>query len=113
MPSLTDSTDGLTGAMGSLDFSKRKLARERTLLSAANDVKIAKVVDMPTNQSKTPVKVWEKNENGKNGMPSKAKKSSPQKEETPAANRGTKEFMEMGGKGDEALFANDKNSRYP
>ena len=28
-----DSTDGLTGAMDQLDFSKRKYARERTLLS--------------------------------------------------------------------------------
>ncbi|PYH47290.1 serine/threonine protein kinase chk2 [Aspergillus saccharolyticus JOP 1030-1] len=36
-PSLSDSTDGLTGALGNLDFSKRKLARERTLLSHIND----------------------------------------------------------------------------
>ncbi|RAL15684.1 cytochrome P450 [Aspergillus homomorphus CBS 101889] len=36
-PSLSDSTDGLTGALGKLDFSKRKLARERTLLSHIND----------------------------------------------------------------------------
>ena len=113
IPSLTDSTDGLTGAMGSLDFSKRKLARERTLLSSINDVKITKVVDIPSNQSNVPVKVWEKNENGKNGVASKVKRNSPQKEETPAAQRATKEFMEMGGKGDEALFANDGNSKYP
>ena len=37
-PSVSDSTDGLTGALGKLDFSKRKLARERTLLSNINDV---------------------------------------------------------------------------
>ena len=113
--SLTDSTDGLTGAMGSLDFSKRKLARERTLLSSVNDIKISKVVNVATKANDIPVKVWEKNENGKNGLPSKNKdkQNSPPKEETPTAQRDAKEFMEMGGKGDEALFTNDKGSRYP
>lgn len=51
----TDSTDGLTGAMDQLDFSKRKFARERTLLSDLNDVKVSKVVEWTDN--KAPVKV--------------------------------------------------------
>ena len=73
--SLQDSTDGLTGAMGQLDFSKRKVQRERTLLSSINDIKVSqivevegaklngapKVVDAPVH-----VKVWEKNPEGKN-----------------------------------------------
>lgn len=52
----TDSTDGLTGAMHQLDFSKRKFARERTLLSDLNDVKVSKVVEWEDN--KAPVKVY-------------------------------------------------------
>lgn len=52
----TDSTDGLTGAMHELDFSKRKFARERTLLSDLNDVKVSKVVEWTDN--KAPVKVY-------------------------------------------------------
>ena len=44
-PGLGDSADSLTGAMDRLDFSKRKVARERTLLSAINDVKVSCVVN--------------------------------------------------------------------
>ena len=114
--SLTDSTDGLTGAMGSLDFAKRKLARERTLLSTINDVKIEKVIPDPKTQATT--KVWEKNKSNTdeqvkvNGSASKGKKkkAGPKQEETPAAERNTTEFMEMGGKGDQLLY--DGESRY-
>ena len=35
--SVKDSTEGITGALGKLDFSKRKVERERTLLSSVND----------------------------------------------------------------------------
>ena len=45
--SLTDSTDGLTGALAGLDFSKRKPMRERTLLSSINDVRIERVIETP------------------------------------------------------------------
>lgn len=34
---LNDSTDGLVGGIANLDFSKRKMARERTLLSSINE----------------------------------------------------------------------------
>lgn len=54
-----DSTEGLKDAMGQLDFSKRKVKRERTLLSEINDVKVARVV--PVQNDMAPVKVWEKN----------------------------------------------------
>jgi len=113
-----DSTDGLTGAIAQLDFSKRKMARERTLLSDLNDVKISKVIEVP--DGKGAVKVWEKNANEKRVHNSQAKAEAapasngvaPKKEETPAAHRAADEFMEMGGKGDQPLFGYDGKSRY-
>ena len=54
-----DSTEGLTGAMGHLDFSKRKIQRERTLISAVNDVRVSRMV--PLSEGDAPrVKVFEK-----------------------------------------------------
>jgi serine/threonine-protein kinase CHEK2 len=127
-----DSTDGLVGELGKLDFSKRKMHRERTLLSTINDVKVSKIINtagMTQNgqadhrNAGTHVKVWEKNPGSKNVMSrakSKPKPSGktkgaangPKKEEDPAANRATTEFMEMGGKGDMQLFGDDASSRY-
>ena len=106
----TDSTDGLTGAMNQLDFSKRKFARERTLLSDLNNVKISKVVEWSDN--KAPVKVYEKNLDGKRVHNTPQKKVNGHKEEAPAAHQQADLFMEMGGKGDPQLFENDKRSRY-
>lgn len=63
IPNPGDSTDGLTGAMDQLDFSKRKMERERTLLADLNSVKISKVIEVEDKQS--PVKVFEKNLDGK------------------------------------------------
>ncbi len=132
-----DSTDGLTKEIGKLDFSKRKIQRERTLLSTINDVKISKVIDtasLTTNNGQPDqanagvhVKVWEKNPEGKNVQMARAKANSKikgagkakngaakdrKKEENPAAGRATDEFMEMGGKGDMQLFGDDASSRY-
>lgn len=110
-----DSTDGLTGAMGQLDFAKRKVQRERTLLSDLNDVKINKVIDDQPNSQ--PVKIFQKKpsksavvaavngerrNNNNNG--DKAKK-----EDAPASHRDPAEFMQLGGKGDEALFDNNES----
>lgn len=113
-----DSADGLTGAMNELDFSKRKYQRERTLLSSINDVKVSKVIEFP--DEAFPVKVYEKNSDGKrvhnnpakNEMAANATKGATKKEDLPAANRQEEEFMEMGGKGDQPLFGNDTGSRY-
>lgn len=109
-----DSTDGLTGAMDQLDFSKRKFARERTLLSDLNNVKVSKVIEWEDN--KAPVKVYDKNLDGKrvhNPPKATANGVAKQKQEiAPAANRQANVFMEMGGKGDPQLFENDKASRY-
>lgn len=127
-----DSTDGLVGQLGKLDFSKRKMHRERTLLSSINDVKVSKIITTgtPHQNGRSPhpdagihVKVWEKNPDGKNAMSrakgkakpggkAKGAASGPKKEEDPAANRTTTEFMEMGGKGDMQLFGDDVSSRY-
>ena len=146
-PGVADSTDGLTGAMSDLDFSKRKARRERTLLAELNDVKVSKVIEYQ--DQKAPVKVFEKNLDGKrvhNHGPSQAAMSQavpalaaanghadddddddlqPIEEEKreerpngiiradgPAANAQTDAFMELGGKGDQQLFENDRHSRY-
>ena len=113
-----DSTDSLTGAMDQLDFTKRKMVRERTLLSSINDIKVSKVIEDAGDR--LPVKVFEKNAKGKrehnkpvaNGDRSKANKGALRKEETPAAQRKPQEFMAMGGKGDQPLFGDDNGSRY-
>lgn len=138
-----DSTDGLTGAMGELDFSKRKVVRERTLLSSVNDVKVSRVVELEDHA--VPVKVFEKNADGKrlngsqaakrdvvvrtHGHPAgvklaaaveeeeeedeeKKKQEKKRKEERPADKMAAEVFMEMGGKGDQQLFADDSSSRY-
>ena len=113
-----DSIDGLTGVMDQLDFSKRKVQRERTLLSDINNIKISKVIELQ--EEKVAVKVFDKNPEGKrvhnkptkNGVTSKAKGGRPKKEQSPAAHRGPDEFMEMGGKGDQPLFGDDNRSRY-
>ena len=134
-----DSTDGLTEGMGQLDFSRRKVQRERTLLSTINDVKVSKVIEVKDQKigahhredgAKVKVKVWEKNPEGKNvemstGKPGakngaakspapKANGKQPEapKEEHPAANRLLDEFMEVGGQGDMQLFRDDAGSRY-
>ena len=126
-----DSTDGLTGKMDQLDFSKRKPVRERTLLSNINDVKVTEVVEPGPNKVRpegrggkpsqmisdapgleaTYVKVYEKNPKGKlkprvHNPPGKAR------EERPMDQRDPEEFMAMGGKGDDALFGDDESSRY-
>ena len=111
--SVTDSTDGLTGAMSNLDFSKRKLARQRTLLSAINDVKVCKVIEVQN--QRVPVKVFEKNANEMrktNKRDANGGGPGPRKEDTPAARRQANEFMEMGGRGDEPLYDDEPSSRY-
>lgn len=113
-----DSTDGLTGAMDNLDFSKRKYSRERTLLSSINDVKVSQIVEIT--DEKIPVKVFEKNANGKrvpdsatkNETKHKANGQVTKKEDAPDGNRDPDEFMELGGKGDQPLFGDDHASRY-
>lgn len=95
-----DSTDGLTGAIANLDFSKRKIKRERTMLSSINEVKVTRVV--PTGEGQLPVKVYEKN--GVQKGDTKMLKEKDIIEPGPAEKRDPREFVEMGGKGDQTLF---------
>jgi serine/threonine-protein kinase Chk2 len=115
MPNVNDSTDGLVGGIANLDFSKRKMARERTLLSSINDVKVTRVIEVDSN--KESVKVYVKNSNAKasqnrvkNSTTNGSKPNGPKqgdREGTPSQNRDPKEFMELGGKGDQELFDNE------
>jgi serine/threonine-protein kinase Chk2 len=103
-----DSTDGLTGAIANLDFTRRKVQRERTLLSAINDIRVTRVIEGQDGQN--PVKVYEKN--ASKGTAKGAKGAV--KESTPAANRDPDEFIQLGGKGDQPLYdaATEDGSRY-
>lgn len=106
-PSMTDSTDGLTGALGQLDFSRRKIERQRTLLSRINDVRFSEHVE----GSGSPVKVFHKNEAGKRVHNRPAKVT--QGEASPSANRGPKDFIQLGQHDDAALYDDDEpRSRY-
>lgn len=123
MPNPNDSTDGLVGAIANLDFSKRKMARERTLLSSINDVKITRVIEIQPDSD--PVKVYVKNPTSKtsqnrvnnsavagaNGLPN-GPAGAPEKEDAPSKNRDPNEFMELGGKVEESLFSYDGDSIY-
>lgn len=114
--SVTDSTDGLTGALAGLDFSKRKPHRERTLLSSINDIKIERVIETQTQAGAEAVKVFDKNAGGgakhfvtNSQQPAGGKKKDAGHTEktiqpTPDSGRDPMEFVAMGGKGDELLF---------
>lgn len=112
--SVTDSTDGLTGRLADLDFSRRKPVRERTLLSSINDVKVSQIDTQPDGAD---ILVFHKNEPDANGhLPAKVQGTvestvNPVVQPGPDADRDPREFVEMGGKGDEVLF--EGGSRYP
>ena len=67
---------------------------------------------------KDPVKVFVKNPDARSNCVNHLASQEPKKngakhEETPAAQRDLKEFIEMGGKGDQTLFGYDGESIYP
>ncbi|EEA25857.1 cell-cycle checkpoint protein kinase, putative [Talaromyces marneffei ATCC 18224] len=103
-PSIADSTDGLTGAMDQLDFSRRKVERERTLLSSVVDVEVHDVVQDDNEE----VKVFRKNPANKRFQNGKE-----HPEPGPAANRRPAEFVNMGGPGDQVLYEDEAGTRYP
>ncbi|KAK8049795.1 Non-specific serine/threonine protein kinase [Apiospora phragmitis] len=106
MPGVNDSTDGLVAGIGGLDVKRRGMARERTLLSSINSVTVAHDVPLGPKQKDKPLKVYAKNQhshNPTNATPMEAR---------PADKRDAREFMEMGGKGDQELFGNDGESYY-
>lgn len=103
-----DSTDGLTSAFGNINFSKRKVQRERTLLSSINDVRISKVIEC-NHENDQDIKVYEKNHTSQTNTQGGVGR----REVAPSANRNEHEFVEMGGKGDVTLFGDDNSSIYP
>lgn len=101
-PGVNDSTDGLVAGIGQLDVQRRGVVRERTLLSSINTVTVARKVSLgPRQQDKSPLKVYAKNPGASKPM-----------ETRPADERDAREFMELGGKGDQDLFGNDEASFY-
>lgn len=102
-----DSTDGLTGAIANLDFTRRKVQRERTMLSTINDIRVTRVIEGMSGQ--TPVKVYEKNT--VKGTTTKSLKGAV-KESTPAGKRDPDEFIQLGGKGDQTLYETADDSHY-
>ncbi|KAK5624540.1 hypothetical protein RRF57_000256 [Xylaria bambusicola] len=103
MPMVADSTDGLVDGIGGLDVHRRGVVRERTLLSSINSVHLSRKVPLGPN-SKQPLKIYTKNPTAQN----KPGLSEPR----PADERATEEFVQMGGRGDQELFANDSNTFY-
>nr|XP_026608417.1 hypothetical protein DSM5745_00556 [Aspergillus mulundensis]RDW93234.1 hypothetical protein DSM5745_00556 [Aspergillus mulundensis] len=98
-PSVADSTDGLTGALVNLDFSKRKIARERTLLSSINDVHLS--------QQKTRGSQVNMTSTAGQRMHNQKKD-----EASPYEHSGPKDFVNLGERGDPVLYEEDPTSRY-
>ena len=98
-----DSTDGLTGAMGQLDFSKRKPVRERTLLSSLNDVQITRTVPQGAGPQ---IKVFEKNQSNKK------RKSHAKKPKSKAAKPGDPDQFVQLGQGDDPPIFDEEQSKY-
>jgi serine/threonine-protein kinase Chk2 len=99
---VNDSTGGLVGGIAGLEVNRRAPARERTLLASLNTVEVT--AQLPVGESEPPVKVFSKNKN---------RVINAAKEQDPAHQRAPTEFIEMGGKGDQVLFADDSSSIYP
>ncbi|KAI0908932.1 SMAD/FHA protein kinase [Ustulina deusta] len=100
---VADSTDGLVDGIGGLDMHRRGVVRERTLLSSINSVHLSRKVPLGPN-AKQPLKIYAKNPTAQaRGGPSEAR---------PADERAPEEFVQMGGKGDQELFADDSNTFY-
>ena len=108
-PSISDSTDGLTGAFGQLDFSRRKVERQRTLLSSINDVRVGQVID---GDSQDTFKIFNTNVAGGrvHNIPAAAGRSR-HREPSPGANRHPDEFVLVGGRGDPRLYDEPQRGR--
>lgn len=101
-----DSTDGLTGALGQMDFTHRKPKRERTMLSVLNDVYVSRTIPVPDVGE---LKVFEKNPSQGGTKPEKNGKTNNKKQQK---GENAAEFMQMGGYADQPLFGTDSNSQY-
>ena len=104
VPGVNDSTNGLVSGVAGLEVNRRGVVRERTLLSSINTVEVTNRVPMGDN--KPDLKIYSKNPKGGKVPPAR-------KEPGPADKREPREFIELGGKGDQPLFGNDGDSNYP
>ncbi|KAF4581016.1 CAMK/RAD53 protein kinase [Ophiocordyceps camponoti-floridani] len=100
-PGANDSTGGLVGGIAGLEVERRAPHRERTLLASLNSVEVT--AQLPTGEDRSPVKVFSKNKHHITNAP---------KEMAPDGQRAAKEFMGLGGKGDQQLFPDDSSSIY-
>ncbi|KAF4505203.1 hypothetical protein G6O67_007178 [Ophiocordyceps sinensis] len=98
---VNDSTGGLVGGIAGLEVKRRAPNRERTLLASINSVEVT--AQLGTGEGAR-IKVFAKN---------KRNVAKANKESAPDGQRAPREFMEMGGKGDQQLFADDSSSVYP
>lgn len=106
-PEISDSTDGLTGAMGNLDFSKRKVERERTLLSSINDIHFSEHVE----GSSHPVKIFHKNKAG-NWVHNRPANVNQHQETPPSGHHTAENFTNLGERGDPVLYEGEPRGRY-
>lgn len=110
-----DSTSGLVGGLQGLDFDKRRVERERTLLASINTVLVAKKIELERDGKDEPVAVFVKNPT-KERLVNKAggkENGKVAKEARPDDERRMEEFVEQGGMGDQVLFGDDPKSNYP
>ena len=133
------STDGyLAGTMKDLDLSKRRVARERTLLSSLHEVHVSKVIlrDEDTDKAKAPITIYAKNKAYAAGNPVAPSpvsetdispthgsdgdydvdESGPgapaPRRDGPDAGLSGVQFMAVGNGKDEALFSEEGSSRF-
>ena len=104
-PNVNDSTNGLVSGLAGLEVNRRGVVRERTLLASINEVQVTTRVPMGPNRPD--LKIY-----SKNPKPTSSPSAPPRKEIRPADQRDHREFMEIGGKGDQELFGNDTGSYY-
>lgn len=102
-PGVNDSTNGLVSGIAGLEFQRRGVARERTMLSSINTVQVTNRV--PIGGNRPDLKIYSKN-------PKTGGSSTPKKEMRPSDQRDPREFMDLGGKGDQELYGNDTASLY-
>lgn len=105
VPNVNDSTGGLVGGIAGLDVNRRGPNRERTMLASLNSVQVT--AKLTNGEDGSLVKVFAKNKRHITNA------TNARKEIAPDGQRAPGEFMEMGGKGDQQLFADDSSSIYP
>ncbi|KAL1884247.1 hypothetical protein VTK73DRAFT_3231 [Phialemonium thermophilum] len=109
MPHPNDSTNGLVSGIAGLEMNRRGVRRERTLLSSINTVQVMNRV--PIGDNRPDLKIYAKNPKMNTRAPAAG---GLRQEARPDDQRDAREFMAMGGKGDQQLFDEEEDgSLYP